>query len=51
MMISECVGLQIGRDFEYVAKRWLCNKKFGLVNMISFVVCWSLWKSRNAMCF
>jgi hypothetical protein len=44
LSVSEVVGFEIGTDFEYVAKRWICNKKFGLVNMVSSTVCWSLWK-------
>jgi hypothetical protein len=51
VVISEAIGFQIGQDFESVAKRWLCNKKFGLVNMISSAVCWSLWKVQNSLCF
>jgi hypothetical protein len=49
--VSEVIGVQIGQDIESVAKRWLCNKKFGLVNIISSAVCWSLWKVRNSLCF
>jgi hypothetical protein len=44
VLISEAIGFQIGQDFESVAKRWLCNKKLGLVDMISSAVCRSLWK-------
>jgi hypothetical protein len=49
--VSEVIGFQIGQDFESVAERWLCNKKYGLVNMVSSAVCWSLWKVRNSLCF
>jgi hypothetical protein len=49
--VSEVVGFQIGSDFESVAKSWLCNTKFGVVNMLSSAVCWSLWKLRNLICF
>jgi hypothetical protein len=50
-VVSEVVGFQIGSDFESMAKCWLCNTKFGLVNMLSSAVCWSLWKFRNLICF
>jgi hypothetical protein len=26
LSVSEVVGFEIGTDFEYVAKRWICNK-------------------------
>jgi hypothetical protein len=32
------VGFHIGSDFESMAKCWLCNKKFRIVNMISSAV-------------
>uniref|UniRef100_A0A0A9HRT9 Uncharacterized protein n=1 Tax=Arundo donax TaxID=35708 RepID=A0A0A9HRT9_ARUDO len=41
----------IGRDFESVAKCWLSNKKLHIVNMLSFVAMWGLWKLRNCLCF
>jgi hypothetical protein len=50
-VVSEVIGSQIGYDFESMAKCWLCNNKFGLVNMLSSAVCWSLWKLRNLICF
>jgi hypothetical protein len=40
--IPEVDGFQIGQNFESVARCWLCNKKFGLVNMLSSAACWSL---------
>jgi hypothetical protein len=50
-VVYEIVGFPIGSNYEYVAKCWLCNKKFGVVNMFSSAVCWSLWKLRNSICF
>jgi hypothetical protein len=40
-----------GTDYESVAKIWLSNKKNGVVNIVTSVVCWSIWKLRNAMIF
>jgi hypothetical protein len=34
-----------------MAKCWLCNQKYGVVNMITSAVCWGIWKLRNALCF
>jgi hypothetical protein len=41
-LIFESIGLQVGSSFESVAILWLCNKKFGITNMITSAVCWSL---------
>jgi hypothetical protein len=49
-LISRSLGLEIGADFESMARCWLCNKKFGIVNMMTAAFCWSLWKLRNNMC-
>jgi hypothetical protein len=34
-LISEADGFHTGTNFESVMKCWLCNKKFGVVNMIT----------------
>jgi hypothetical protein len=34
-----------------MAKCWLCNKKFGIVNVFSAAFCWGIWKLRNGLCF
>jgi hypothetical protein len=49
--VSEAVGFPIGLNFESTAKCWLCNKKFGIVNLITSAVCWGIWKLRNLLCF
>jgi hypothetical protein len=50
-VVSVVVGFQIGADFESMAKCWLCNTKFSVVNMLSSAVCWSIWRLRNMLCF
>jgi hypothetical protein len=50
-VIYEVLGVQIKSSYESVAGKWLCNKRFGVVNMFYSVVCWSLWKLRNSLCF
>jgi hypothetical protein len=30
---------------------WLCKKKFGVINIVTSAVCWSLWKLRNSTIF
>jgi hypothetical protein len=39
VMVSSVLGVEIGSNYENLAKYWLCNKKFGVINMISLVVC------------
>jgi hypothetical protein len=36
------VGVRLGQDYESIAKLWLCNTKFGVINIISSAMCWSL---------
>jgi hypothetical protein len=46
-VISEVVGVRLGQDYESIAKLWLCNTKFGVINIISSAVCWSIWKNEK----
>ena len=50
-VISEILQFEIGMNFESVGRCWINNKKMGMVNMLTSVVLWSLWKLRNALCF
>jgi hypothetical protein len=50
-LVSQATEMQIGMYFESVAKLWICNKKWYVVNIITSVVCWGLWKLRNSICF
>jgi hypothetical protein len=50
-VISRIIGMQVGESYESIAKLWLCNKKFGITNMVTSAVCWSIWKLRNTICF
>jgi hypothetical protein len=50
-LVSESIGFQVGVDYESITKLWLCNKKFGVINMITSAVYWCLWKLRNAVQF
>jgi hypothetical protein len=44
-------GFSIGFTFESMARCWLCNKRYGIVNIFAAAVCWGLWKLRNCECF
>jgi hypothetical protein len=39
-IVSVATGCNVGVDYESIAKLWLCNKRFGTVNMINAAVCW-----------
>ena len=49
-LVAEVIGVDIGSDYESVAKLWIANKKHLVTNVISSAVLWSLWKLRNE-CF
>jgi hypothetical protein len=49
--ISKLIGFCVGNDFEFVAKLWLNDKKYKHVNVLTAVVLWILWKTRNNLCF
>jgi hypothetical protein len=50
-VISAVLGFDIRLNYESIAKRWLCNTKFGIANVINLAVCWGLWKLRKILCF
>jgi hypothetical protein len=50
-VVSEVLGLVVGDSFESVAKLWVMGSKYKLINVCTFAVFWSLWKTRNDMCF
>jgi hypothetical protein len=49
--VSNFLNLQLGSDFESVARFWLANKKHWVTNSICAAVMWSIWKTRNSMIF
>lgn len=50
-ILSEVLGLEIGGNYESVAKFWIANKKHLITNVVSSAVIWSIWKLRNEICF
>uniref|UniRef100_A0A0A9GHZ1 Reverse transcriptase zinc-binding domain-containing protein n=1 Tax=Arundo donax TaxID=35708 RepID=A0A0A9GHZ1_ARUDO len=50
-MTAEFLQLDIGRNYESIASKWLCQKKFDVVNTISSMVLWSIWLIRNDFVF
>ena len=41
----------MGDGFESIGTFWLSNKRFVVINIISAVAPWGLWKTRNDVCF
>jgi hypothetical protein len=50
-VVSSILGTSMDSDYEFVARLWLCNKRYGVTNIISSALCWSIWKLRNGQCF
>jgi hypothetical protein len=51
VIFSELLGTRVGSDITEIGKFWLSPKKYVLVNIITAVVLWSIWKLRNEFCF
>ena len=50
-LVLEFFCIQIGRDYEAVARFWVSNSKNSALNSITSAALWCLWKSRNAIVF
>jgi hypothetical protein len=50
-LIYAILGMDVGKDYESVAKFWISNKKHLIANVMTSVVLWSLWNLRNKICF
>lgn len=50
LVFEECFNHTVS-CYENAASRWLCNKKFGVVNIFSSAFIWDLWKVRNNFVF
>jgi hypothetical protein len=49
--LFEILKIQLGRDFESVAKLWLQNKKYKNANIVTSAMLWTLWKFHNDLVF
>jgi len=41
----------LGTDFESVARWWVSNSRYKIMNCCSSALLWCLWKTRNELCF
>ena len=49
--ISEIFHVALGTDYESIARWWISNKTYKVMNCFSAALMWCLWKFRNEMCF
>jgi hypothetical protein len=49
--ISDIFNKSIGLDFESVARWWISESKNSVLNMFTSAVLWTLWSTRNDLCF
>ena len=49
--VSDIFGVQIGSNFESVARWWVSNKRNCVLNTVGAALLWNLWKLRNEICF
>ena len=49
--LVDIFDIDLGFDFESVARWWVSNSKHKIMNCCSSALMWSLWKSRNEICF
>jgi hypothetical protein len=50
-VMSEVIGLELGTDFESVARLWISEKRHKIVNVCTSAALWAIWKLRNKFCF
>ena len=50
-LISEIAGMKVGTNFESIGRWWISNDKNAVLNCTCVATLWSLWKSRNHLCF
>jgi hypothetical protein len=49
--VSEISALPLIKDFESLDMIWVRRKKFRVHNVLTSAVIWSIWKTRNNLCF
>jgi hypothetical protein len=48
--LSDVFGVQVGHDFESVARWWVSNNKKLVLNVFCAATLWSIWSLRNKIC-
>jgi hypothetical protein len=50
-IVSEISSIPMIKDFESLGLIWIRGKKFRIHNVLTSAVIWSIWKTRNNLCF
>jgi hypothetical protein len=51
VLIYEIIEVSVGEDMVNIGKFWLSSKRNSLLNIVTSVVLWSIWKLRNELYF
>ena len=51
LYLSDIFQITLGVDYESVARWWVSNKKYKIMNSFATALMWCLWKFQNEMCF
>ena len=51
VLISEIIEVSAGENMVNIGKFWLSSKRNGLLNIVTSVVLWLIWKLRNELYF
>jgi hypothetical protein len=49
--VSEISDLPLIKDFESLGMIWVRGKRFRVHNVLTSAMVWSIWKTRNNLCF
>ena len=49
--LNDIFHIDLGKCFESVARWWVSNNRFKVMNCCPSALLWSLWKTRNEICF
>jgi hypothetical protein len=49
-VVQDIFGVEIN-DYLSLASKWLCNKRFEKLNVVSPAVVWGLWNNRSHLVF
>ena len=49
--LNDIFLIDLGSNFEPMARWWVSNNRYKVMNCCSAALMWCLWKTRNEMCF
>jgi hypothetical protein len=51
LILSEFLELSGSWNFEFIATKWVAEKKHRCINIVTSTALWSIWNYRNKLCF